>query len=88
MAVREVERKVTKIGNRLGVTLPQEILEHLKVKQGDEIQFRLEDDGKVSFKKNQQLDLGVLDGIDQDFLDGIKDLFDNYDTTLKNLVDR
>ncbi|HHY73787.1 MAG TPA: AbrB/MazE/SpoVT family DNA-binding domain-containing protein [Bacillus bacterium] len=88
MAVIEVERKVTKIGNSLGITLPQEILEHLKVKQGDEIQFQLEENGRVSFKKKQHLNLEALDGIDQDFLDGIKDLFDNYDQTLRNLVNR
>lgn len=88
MAVIEVGRKVTKIGNSLGITLPQEILEHLKVKQGDEIQFQLEENGRVSFKKKQHLNLEALDGIDQDFLDGIKDLFDNYDQTLRNLVNR
>ncbi|PAD92339.1 AbrB/MazE/SpoVT family DNA-binding domain-containing protein [Shouchella clausii] len=88
MAVTNVERKITRIGNSLGITLPQEVLDHLQVKQGDEIQLRLEKDGTVSFKRQKKLNYDVLEGIDQEFLDGMQDLFDNYDQTLKNLVDR
>lgn len=43
MAVKKVERKITRIGKSLGVTLPQDILHHLKVKQGDQLKFKLED---------------------------------------------
>lgn len=32
--VKEVERKVTKIGNSLGIALPHEVLEHLKIQPG------------------------------------------------------
>jgi len=88
MAVREVERKVTKIGNSLGVTLPAEVLEHMNATQGDKVTFILEDNGKVSFKKHEKLDLSGLDGLDQDFIDGLQSLFDNYDNTLKNLADK
>jgi antitoxin MazE len=88
MAVTNVERKITRIGNSLGITLPQEVLNHLNVKQGDEIKLLLEEDGTVSFKRQEKLNYEALQGIDQDFLDGVKDLFDNYDQTLKNLVDR
>lgn len=84
----KVERKITKIGNSLGLTLPQEVLEHIAVKQGDEVSFQFEDGGKVSIKKNVSLDFDGLEGIDQDFLDGMKELFTDYDKTLKNLVDR
>lgn len=88
MAVKDVERKITKIGNSLGVTLPHEVLEHAKVKQGDEIKFILGEDGTVSFKKHNPLNLDVLGDFDQDFLDGLQDLFDNYDDTLRNLAKR
>ncbi len=87
MAVKQVERKVTRIGNSLGVTLPQEVLDHLKLKQGDEVKFNLEN-GYVSFKKHKMLNVDVLEDIDQDFLDGMKDLIENYDNTLRNLADR
>ncbi len=88
MAVNKVERKITRVGNSLGVTLPQEILDHLQVKQGDAIKFQIESDGSVSFKRQEKLNYEALDGIDQEFLNGMQDLFDNYDQTLKNLVDR
>ncbi|WP_028777744.1 AbrB/MazE/SpoVT family DNA-binding domain-containing protein [Shimazuella kribbensis] len=87
MAVKEVERKVTKIGNSLGVTLPAEILKHLHVKQGDEVIFYLEE-GKVSFKKRPAVNIEGFEDIDQEFLEGMKKLFDNYDDTLRNLVKR
>lgn len=80
MAVIEMDRKVTKIGNSLGVTLPQEVLKHLKIKQGDEIKFNLEDNGNVSIKK--------FTPIDEDFLDGFRYAFENYDDALRNLADR
>lgn len=83
-----MERKVTKIGNSLGVTLPQEVLDHIKVKQGDEIKFKLEDNGKVTIRKYTPMDYDVLDEIDEEFLAGLKDLFDNYDNTLRNLADK
>lgn len=88
MAVKKVERKITRIGKSLGVTLPQDILHHLKVKQGDQLKFKLEDDGRVSVQKFAPLNVDVLKDIDQDFLDGLQDLFENYDDTLKNLADR
>jgi putative addiction module antidote len=86
--VKSMERKITRVGNSLGVTLPQEVLDHIKVKQGDEIKFKLEPNGNVTIKKYVPINYDVLDKIDQDFLDGMKDLFDNYDNTLRNLVDR
>lgn len=81
MAVIEVvDRKVIKIGNSLGVTLPQEMLKHLNLKHGDEVKFSLEDDGSVSVKK--------FTPIDEDFLEGFKYAFENYDDALRNLADR
>ena len=88
MAAKEVERKITKVGNSLGVTLPTEVLNHLQANQGDDLKFHLEANGSVSFKKTQNLNLDGLEGIDQDFIDGVKELFENYDTTLRNLSDR
>lgn len=81
-----MKRKITRIGNSLGVTLPQEVLNHIGVKQGDEISFKLENNGNVTIKK--QINYDELEEIDQDFLDGIKDLFERYDHTLRNLSDR
>lgn len=88
MVVNQVERKITKIGNSLGVTLPPEVLEHANLKQGDDIRFTLLEDHQVGFKKYTPLKLDVLENIDQDFIDGLANLFKNYDDTLKNLAKR
>lgn len=86
--VSDVERKVTKIGNSLGVTFPQEVLQHLNVKQGDEVVFNLDTNGQVSFKKRPAVNMEGFEEIDQEFLEGMKELFNKYDDTLRNLVDR
>jgi antitoxin MazE len=81
----QVERKVTKIGNSLGVTFPKEVLEHLKVIQGDEVRFDLAN-GHVTIKKKEELKLPK--GIDTEFLEHMKDMIDEYDKTFRGLVDR
>lgn len=88
LAVKEVERKITKIGNSSGVTFPPEVLKHLNVKQGEMVVFDLEKDGKVVLKKRPAVSLDGFDEIDDDFLEGMKDLFGRYDNTLRNLADR
>ncbi|MGM0523607.1 MAG: AbrB/MazE/SpoVT family DNA-binding domain-containing protein [Bacillota bacterium] len=80
---KNLERKITKVGNSFAVTLSQDVLKHLKVTQGDEVKISLEDDGQIMIKKTVKMDF-----LDQDFYDGLQDLFDNYDDTLKNLVER
>lgn len=80
MAMIEKERKITKIGNSLGVTLPKEILKHLNLALGDDIKFYVDAEGNVSVKK--------ITPVDQDFLDGFKYAFENYDDALRNLADR
>ncbi len=88
MAVKEVERKVSKFGNSLGVTLPPEVLKHIGITQGDNIVFNIEKDGTVSFKKNEKLNLDGIEGVDQEFIDGLEHLFANYDNALRNLADK
>ncbi|MCL6572698.1 MAG: AbrB family transcriptional regulator [Bacillus sp. (in: Bacteria)] len=83
--VREVERKVTKIGNSLGVTLPQVVLEHLGLMQGDEVRFDLSN-GHVSIKKKPNLKLPKW--IDEEFLEQMNDMINEYDQTFKGLKDR
>lgn len=87
-AVKEVERKVSKFGNSLGVTLPLEVLKHIGIAQGDQVIFNLEEDGTVSFKKDETLNLDGIEGVDQEFIDGLEHLFTNYDKALRNLADR
>lgn len=50
--------------------------------------FILEEDGKVALKKHEPVNYDAIEGIDQEFVDGVKDLMENYHTTLRNLKDR
>lgn len=83
--VSEIERKVTKIGNSLGVTFPHEVLKYLDITQGDEVHFVMEN-GHVVIKKKTNVKLPK--GIDTDFLEQMNDMINEYDQTFKGLVDR
>ncbi|RFU66808.1 AbrB/MazE/SpoVT family DNA-binding domain-containing protein [Bacillus sp. V59.32b] len=83
--VKQVERKVTKVGNSLGVTFPAEVLEHLNVKQGDQVSFHFEQ-GAVKIEKARKVPLPK--GIDNNFLDLMNDMINEYDETFKGLAKR
>lgn len=87
--VKEITRKLTKVGNSVGVTIPSEVLEKLNAQQGDEVNFLLDDNGSITLKKKQDpINYEFLKDLDSDFMEGLQDLFDNYDDTLRNLADR
>lgn len=79
------ERKVLKVGNSLGVTFPMEFLNKLGIHQGDEIQMELEED-KIVIKKSKKVDLPK--GISQDFFEVLNETLEEYDETIKGLIDR
>jgi putative addiction module antidote len=85
MAVKDMERKVTKIGNSLGVTFPTELLKRLGVKQGDGV-FIEEQDGAIVIRKSQKVQLPK--GVSTDFFDVLDKNMKQYDETIKGLVDR
>lgn len=51
-----IERKVTKIGNSIGITLPPELLKNVELAQGDNVQIELKD-GKIILQKREQIRL-------------------------------
>lgn len=79
------ERKVLKVGNSLGVTFPMEFLNKLGIHQGDEIQMELEED-KIVIKKSKKVDLPK--GISRDFFEVLNETLEEYDETIKGLIDR
>lgn len=83
--VSVVERKVTRVDHNLRIRLPTKVLEHLRTQQGDRIKFNLEETSKVSV---EHLNIEESKGVDQGFLDGIEDLLENYNNTLRNLANR
>ncbi|OXT15245.1 hypothetical protein B9K06_22300 [Bacillus sp. OG2] len=86
MAVKDVERKVTSVGNSLGVTFPAEVLDHLKLKKGDKIAFDLED-GSVKIQKARKAP-SLPKGIDAEFLEMMGEMIEEYDETFKGLAKR
>lgn len=79
------ERKITKIGNSYGITIPSELLKHAGLKHGDEIQLDLVD-GVIQISKSRKVSLP--EGISEDFFDVLNETVSNYDQTIKGLVDR
>lgn len=81
-----MERKLVKIGNSLGLTLPQAVLKHLNAKQGDGVVFRLQDDSTVNIEKQKKIELPQ--GVDLDFIKMVNEVMDEYDKAIKELTKR
>ncbi|WP_018664894.1 AbrB/MazE/SpoVT family DNA-binding domain-containing protein [Heyndrickxia acidiproducens] len=81
----QIERKVTKIGNSIGITLPPELLKQAGLTQGDDVQVEV-NDGKIILRKKDQLHLP--DGIDAEFMEFLNDVIKEHDKAFKGLVDR
>jgi antitoxin MazE len=84
--VFEMERKVSKIGNSLGITMT-DALKQLGLKVGDTVQIDVrENDGEIVIKKVNKVTLPI--GLNSDFLDTLSQVMEEYDETLKGLKDR
>ncbi|WP_141432199.1 AbrB/MazE/SpoVT family DNA-binding domain-containing protein [Bacillus sp. 03113] len=83
--MEQFERKVTKIGNSIGITLPPEVLKQVGLSQGDDVQVEVKD-GKIILRKKEQLQLP--DGVDAGFMDILNEVIKEHDKAFKGLVDR
>jgi antitoxin component of MazEF toxin-antitoxin module len=84
--VNEMERKVTKFGNSLGLTMT-DALKKLGLEQGDMVHIEVDQsNGEIVIKKSTKVNLPH--GISSDFMDTLSDVMDEYDQTLKGLKDR
>ncbi|OIB03695.1 AbrB family transcriptional regulator [Paenibacillus sp. LC231] len=84
--VNEMERKVTKFGNSLGITMT-DALKLIGLELGDTVQIDVnQTDGEIIIKKANKVSLP--DGISPDFLDTLSEIMREYDQTLKGLKDR
>lgn len=77
-------RKVTQIGNSCGLTLSREMLDHLKVSKGDDVQVEMKA-GELILRRIQHT--VYPDGISEDFFDVLNETIEKYDATLKELKD-
>jgi antitoxin MazE len=84
--VIEMERKVTKFGNSLGITMT-DALKQIGLELGDTVQIDVkEKDGQIIIKKANKVTLP--DGISPDFIETLSQAMNEYDETLKGLKDR
>ncbi|MBU9710451.1 AbrB/MazE/SpoVT family DNA-binding domain-containing protein [Evansella tamaricis] len=83
--MEQFERKVTKIGNSFGITLPAELLREVGLAQGDDVQVEVKD-GKIILRKKEQINLP--EGVDAEFMDILNDVIKEHDKAFKGLVNR
>lgn len=79
-------RKIGRMGNSLGVSIPKNLAEKLNVVQGDQVEFIETDRGEVVFKKVNQLKLP--DHVRIEVLEAFYDIFEEDEGILKDLRDR
>lgn len=81
-----MERKVTKFGNSLGITMT-DALKQIGLSQGDTVLIDVNQaTGEIIIKKSTKVSLP--DGISEDFMDTLSNVINEYDQTLKGLKDR
>ncbi len=83
--MEQFERKVIKIGNSYGVTIPTELLRQVGLAQGDDVQVEVKD-GKIILRKKEQITLPK--GVDAEFMDILNEVVKEHDKAFKGLVDR
>ena len=80
-----IERKVTKIGNSYGITIPAEFLKESGLSYGDNVQLNLKD-GEIVMRKKEEVSLP--EGISADFFKVLERNANKHEKTIQDLVDR
>lgn len=80
-----MERRITRVGNSVGITLPSDLLKEAGLSQGDDVKLELKN-GKITMSKKEQLVLP--DGVDSDFMNLLTDVIKEHDEAFKGLVER
>ena len=75
------ERRITKIGNSLGLTLPNDVLKAMNVKKGNEVQVELVDD-QIVIKKIPKM-IPLPDGVPADFFDRLEEEMEAHQSSVK-----
>jgi len=84
--VTRYSRKIGRMGNSLGVSLPKSLAAKLNISQGDEIEFIENDRGEVVLKKARR---GKLpDNVRPEVLEAFFDVFEEDKGILEDLRDR
>ncbi|AOM84448.1 AbrB/MazE/SpoVT family DNA-binding domain-containing protein [Salisediminibacterium beveridgei] len=83
MAKQEV-RKVSRMGNSLGVGIPKSIIDALELEKGDELTFSVDGDNRITLQKKRDL----KDRVDPELLEMLSETFEEHDDVFRNLRDR
>lgn len=81
----KIERKVTKIGNSYGITVPVDMLKEAGLSYGDNVQLESKD-GEIVMRKKREVKLP--EGVDNDFMDVLNDVIEEHKVAFKGLVDK
>jgi len=82
--MKKAERKITKIGNSYGVTIPVEVLKEAGVTAGDSVLVDVQD-GDIILRKNNTITLPK--DVNPKFAEAMKRTIDRYENTLEKLRD-
>ncbi|OZT76787.1 AbrB/MazE/SpoVT family DNA-binding domain-containing protein [Salinicoccus roseus] len=74
-----IRRKLRKTGNSTVVSIPKDILEKLNAEEGDNLEFVIEDEAVVIRKEEDS---------QKDILTLSNEMFEKYDKTMRDLVER
>ncbi|WP_088007284.1 AbrB/MazE/SpoVT family DNA-binding domain-containing protein [Indiicoccus explosivorum] len=80
------ERRLTQIGNSVGLTLPSDMLKALQLIKGDEVRVELVGN-QVVIKKAPRM-VSLPDGIPADFFEVLEEEMEAHHEALKGLVNR
>ena len=78
-------RKLTKVGNSLGITFPVEMLKTANLAFGDELEVEFKGE-EIILRKNKNGNLPK--GVDAEFMEMLSDVIKEHDEAFKGLVDR
>ncbi|MED2932428.1 AbrB/MazE/SpoVT family DNA-binding domain-containing protein [Bacillus wiedmannii] len=87
METQKIERKVTKIGNSLGLTLPQEFYTTLNIKQGDVVSLEInKENEQIVIKKSKKI--SMPEDLNPKFLESLNRTINKFDGAFKDLINR
>lgn len=81
----KIERKVTKIGNSYGITVPVDMLKEAGLSYGDNVQLESKD-GEIVLRKKKEIELPK--GLSEDFFEVLERNTNKHEKTIRDLVDR
>ncbi|GGB62228.1 AbrB/MazE/SpoVT family DNA-binding domain-containing protein [Virgibacillus dakarensis] len=79
------ERKITKVGNSYGITIPKEFLKEAGISYGDSVEIE-QKNGEITMRKKEEFKLP--EGISPDFFEVLERNTKKHDETIRELVDR